>query len=192
MILSGCKILCCANCMFCETDDSTVSQHSPETLTISVVSEHHAVLTLDSFNSGPDGYYFSLFHFMKVLTWVKRHPLIVNIDSHFSIKIWNKLPWLAGRLVNPTWSSRGQQPTACSMATAGHKYTCKSLKYVTKSCKKLMAPGLCPPCIHHGRSSSSSTCSEETRHMEGERVEPACFSHSAISPTHTCCWLSNL
>lgn len=62
MILSGCKILCCTKRMFCETDDSTVSQHSPETLTISVVSEHHAALTLDSFNSEADGYYFSPFH----------------------------------------------------------------------------------------------------------------------------------
>lgn len=90
MILSGCKILCCANCLFCETDDSTVSQHSPETLTTSVLSEHRTVLTLDSFNSEHDGDYFLLFHLIEVLTWVKHHLLILNINLHFSNRILKK------------------------------------------------------------------------------------------------------
>lgn len=44
------------------------------------------------------------------------------------------LPSPAGCLINPTWSSFGQQPTECSLAPSFHKHTSRSLKYVTKSC----------------------------------------------------------
>lgn len=50
--------------MFCETDDRAVSQLSPETpvlpISLSVVRVQHSVLTLDSFYSESDGYYFSV------------------------------------------------------------------------------------------------------------------------------------
>lgn len=50
--------------MFCETDDRTVSQLSPETpvlpISLSVVRVQHWVLTLDSFYSESGGYYFSV------------------------------------------------------------------------------------------------------------------------------------
>lgn len=65
---------------------------------------------------------------------MKRPHNVHHSCKHLPQHCQTALPSPAGCLINPTWSSFGQQPTECSMAPSFHKHTSRSLKYVTKSC----------------------------------------------------------